>query len=106
MTDPKLSLVIETDAGCHNHRCEYNKATLNRIRRIQGQLDSLARMIETDEGSCEDRVVRARTIEKATASLIRHLIACYMDNTARHEMATDPDKVVDDINRIIELLSK
>jgi hypothetical protein len=29
-----------------------------------------------------------------------------MENTARHEMQTDPDKVVDDISRIIELLNK
>lgn len=87
-------------------RCDYNKQTLNRIRRLKGQLSSLEAMIEADEGSCEERVVRARTVEKGVASLIRHLVSCYMENTARHEMQTDPDKVVDDISRIIELLNK
>lgn len=93
----------------HDHigdRSEHNKQTLNRIRRLQGQLSSLERMIEADEGSCEDRVIRARTIEKGVSSLIRNLVSCYMDNTARHEMTNDPDKVVADMTRIIELLNK
>ncbi|QPC81834.1 metal-sensing transcriptional repressor [Phototrophicus methaneseepsis] len=87
-------------------RSEHNKQTLNRIRRLKGQLDSLERMIEADEGTCEDRVIRARTIEKGVTSLIRNLVSCYMDNTARHEMVDDPDKVVADMTRIIELLNK
>ncbi len=90
----------------HYDRTDHNRANINRIRRIQGQLESLAKMLEADEGSCEERVVRARTIEKGVTSLINHLVTCYVDNTARLEMETDPDKVSQDINRLLKLLNK
>lgn len=86
-------------------RCEYNQKTLNRIRRIQGQLAGLERMIAADEGTCEERVIRARAVEKGMTSLITHLVECYLVNTARHEMAEDPEKTTRDIARIFDLLN-
>ncbi len=96
----------EITHAAHYDRTDHNRANINRIRRIQGQLESLAKMLEADEGSCEERVVRARTIEKGVTSLINHLVTCYIDNTARLEMQTDPDKVSEDINRLLKLLNK
>lgn len=90
----------------HADRTDHNKANLNRIRRIQGQLNSLAQMIEADDGTCEERVVRARTIEKGMTSLISHLVQCHIENTARVSMETDPDQAVEEINRLIKLLNK
>lgn len=98
-----------TETSCettHGDRSEHNLANIHRIRRIQGQLESLARMIEADEGSCEDRVIRARTIEKGVTSLINHLVVCYIDNTAKYEMSDDPDKVSADLTRLLKLLNK
>jgi len=90
----------------HGDRTEHNQANLNRIRRIQGQLESLVKMIEADEGTCYDRVLRARTIEKGMTSLINHLVSCYIDNTAKLEMQHDPEKVSEDLARILKLLNK
>ncbi|GEM_PF-1125143 len=87
-------------------RHDHNKEALNRIRRIKGQLEGLERMIEADSGTCEDRVIRARTVEKGMTSLINHLVVCYLENTARHEMPDDPEKVIGDIERILNLLNK
>ena len=89
----------------HGLKCEYNTKTLHRIRRIQGQLAGLEKMIEADEGSCEERVIRARTIEKGMTSLITHLVECYLVNTARHEMADDPEKTTAELSRIFDLLN-
>ncbi len=87
-------------------KCEYNSKTLHRIHRIQGQLAALEAMIERDEGTCEERVVRARTVEKGMTSLITHLVECYLTNTARHEMQENPDKTTKDIARIFDLLNQ
>lgn len=95
--------LIETDE--HGLKCEYNTKTLHRIRRIQGQLNALEKMIEADEGSCEERVIRARTVEKGMTSLITHLVECYLVNTARHEMANDPEKTTTELSRIFDLLN-
>lgn len=86
-------------------RCEYNTRTLHRIHRIQGQLAALERMIEADEGTCEERVIRARAVEKGMTSLITHLVECYLDNTARYDMETDPEQVTRDLKRIFDLLN-
>jgi DNA-binding FrmR family transcriptional regulator len=86
-------------------RCEYNTKTLHRIHRIQGQLASLEQMIERDDGTCEDRVIRARAVEKGMTSLITHLVECYLVNTAHDQMQTDPDKTTQEIARIFDLLN-
>jgi DNA-binding FrmR family transcriptional regulator len=88
----------------HLPRCDHNRATLNRIRRIQGQLASLENMIAADAGTCEERVVRTRTIEKAVASLMIHLVDCYVRNTVRLEIEDDPDRAMNDILRLVQLL--
>jgi DNA-binding FrmR family transcriptional regulator len=89
----------------HGERCEYNKKTLNRIRRVKGQLSALERLIEQYEGSCEDRVIRARTIEKGITSLITHLVDCYVENTVQHEMQSDPKQAVKDLQNILRLMN-
>lgn len=86
-------------------RHDYNTKTLHRLRRIQGQLAALERMIEADEGSCEERVIQARAIEKAMTSLITHMVECYLVNTAREGMESDPDQTTEDIMRIVDLLN-
>jgi DNA-binding FrmR family transcriptional regulator len=86
-------------------KCEYNNKTLHRIHRIQGQLAALERMIDADDGTCEERVIRARAIEKGMTSLISHLVECYLVNTARFEMEDDPDATTRDLVRIFDLLN-
>lgn len=102
MTD---EIKIQVDAD-HSLKCEYNTKTLHRIRRIQGQLASLEKMIEADAGSCEERVIRARTIEKGMTNLITHLVECYLVNTARFQIEDDPDTATQDIVRIFDLLNR
>lgn len=99
----KIQLDQHNEIG---ERCDYNKDTLNRIRRIKGQLSALERLIEADEGSCEDRVLRARTVEKGMTSLITHLVDCYIENTAQYEMQSDPEQAVADLQKILKLINK
>ena len=87
-------------------RTEHNKVNLNRIRRIQGQLESLARMIEADEGTCEDRVIRARTVEKGVSSLINHMIECYVDNTIKYQLQNDPEAATEELSNLLKLINK
>ncbi len=86
-------------------KCEYNKKTLHRIHRIQGQLAALEAMIAADEGTCQDRVIQGRAIEKGMTSLISHMVECYLVNTARDEMTADPDNAVQELSRIFDLLN-
>lgn len=94
------------DCTDHGDRSEHNKQNLHRIRRIKGQLESLERLIECDEGTCEDRVVRARTIEKGVASLISNLIECHVENTIMHKMKDDPEAATEELSNLLKLVNK
>jgi len=98
---------MATEVHLHEHgeRQAYNRATINRIRRIQGQLSALESLIEADDGSCEERVLRARTIEKGLTSLINHLFDCYVENTLAGEMRADPGRAVTDMQKILKLIN-
>lgn len=89
----------------HAQRQDFNRKTVNRLRRIQGQLTALEDMISADEGSCEERVLRARTIEKGVTSLINHLFDCYIENTLQAEMNEDPAGAVSDLQKILKLVN-
>ncbi len=83
----------------------HNSKTINRIKRIQGQLRALEDVIAADAGSCEERVLRARTIEKGMSSLINHLFDCYIENTLQAEMGEDPAGAVSDLQKILKLIN-
>ena len=89
----------------HAERGEFNRKTINRIRRVQGQLSALEAMISADQGSCEERVLRARTIEKGMSSLINHLFDCYIENTLQHDLGADPQAALGDMQRILKLVN-
>ena len=105
MVDKDL-VTIEGVEKPHHDRSAHNKASLNRIRRLKGQLAALERIIEADDESCEKRVVRARTIEKGMASLINHLVVCHIENTAKIQMQDNPDEAVEEITRLLKLINK
>ena len=92
-------------ASQHAGRQAYNRKTVNRLRRIQGQLSALEDMISADQGSCEERVLRARTIEKGMSSLINHLFDCYIENTLQGELANDPAGAAAELQKILKLIN-
>ena len=86
-------------------KSERRRKTIHRIHRIQGQLTALERQIETDY-TCEDLVIQARAIEKATASLITHMVQGYLLHQVRETMIQDPDQAVQEIGRVFQLVNQ
>ena len=97
--------MVESVRQVESTREAHNSKTVNRIKRIQGQLKALEELIVADAGSCEERVLRARTIEKGMSSLINHLFDCYIENSLRHDLRADPEAAVDDLGRILKLIN-
>ena len=98
---------MATEIATHDHveRGAFNRKTINRIRRIQGQLSALESMISADDGSCEERVLRARTIEKGMSSLINHLFDCYIENSLAQDLGSDPQAALNDMQKILKLIN-
>jgi len=78
------------------------KKTIQRINRIQGQLNSLKAAIE-DGRDCEYRVTQALAIEKAVGSLMQHMVGGYLEHEARQLINEDPDEALRSIQRLVEL---
>jgi DNA-binding FrmR family transcriptional regulator len=83
---------------------QHNSNAVNRIRRIQGQLKSLARLLENDMGSCEEQLIRARTIEKAVSSLMNHLIVCHMTSDLQLDKPDASTRADKELGRLLKLL--
>lgn len=83
-------------------KAERQKKTIQRINRIQGQLNGLKTAIEEGR-DCEYRVTQALAIEKAVSSLMQHMVGGYLDHEARQLMDEDPDEALRSIKRLVEL---
>jgi DNA-binding FrmR family transcriptional regulator len=81
-----------------------NSDSVNRIRRIQGQLKSLARLLENDAGSCEEQLIRARTIENAVSSLMNHLIVSHVTSDLQLDKPDDSTTAGKELGRLLKLL--
>jgi DNA-binding FrmR family transcriptional regulator len=89
-----------------SHRDNHNKTNLDRIHRVQGQLARLEAMIAADDGTCEERVILARTIEKGMNSLITHLVECYIEHTALPQLQAQPQHALQDLTRVLHLMNE
>ena len=101
----KVCIMVEPAMQIESTRAAHNSKTINRIKRIRGQLNALEDLIAADAGSCEQRVLRARTIEKGMSSLINHLFDCYIENSLRHDLRSDPEAAAADLQRILKLIN-
>ncbi|MBZ0291657.1 MAG: metal-sensitive transcriptional regulator [Anaerolineae bacterium] len=81
---------------------ESRKQTIQRINRIQGQLNSLKTAIENDR-DCEYLVTQAHTIEKALSSLIIHMVEGYIEHQAKILVHEDAEEALRSIKRLFEL---
>lgn len=105
MEDILIEKPLQIDAH-HHDRTAHNKANLNRIRRIQGQLNKLAEVIEGDEKTCSERVIQARAIEKGMTSLINHLVTCHIENTIKYQLEHEPEEAREEIVQLVKLLNR
>lgn len=81
---------------------EQCRETIQRISRIQGQLNGLKKAIEDDK-NCEDLVIQAHTIEPAVSSLMLHLVSQYFEQKAIIQIIDDPKETLKNIERLFEL---
>ena len=78
---------------------ENRKKVLNRLRRIEGQIRGLERMVER-EAPCDDILTQ---LNAATAAMKKTGVAIIQANMRRcvKEAAGDPDKTIDDFQNAL-----
>ncbi|MCA9886340.1 MAG: metal-sensitive transcriptional regulator [Anaerolineae bacterium] len=83
-------------------KTERRKKTIQRINRIQGQLNGLKTAVESDT-ECEALVTQTHAIEKAVSSLMLHMIEGYLEHQGKDLVHQNPEEALDAIKRLFEL---
>ncbi len=123
MTDPKEMIempdnVAKADgktlqeAGCpccgprHKERSEEErKALLTRLRRVEGQIRGIEKMVEAD-AYCPDILVQVSAATSALNSFNKTLLACHIRGCVAEDIREGNDETIDELCRVLQKLMR
>lgn len=88
------------------HRTENERKTMiNRLRRIEGQVRGLEKMVEND-AYCTDIVTQVSAVQAALNAFSKQLLANHIQTCVIQDIRDGKDDVVDDLIHTIHKLMK
>lgn len=84
---------------------EIKKSNLHRLRRIEGQIRGLQRMVE-DDRYCADIIVQVAAVQEALRSVGRSLMRNHLHHCAAHALTGTPDEAHAMYDELLELIYK
>ena len=92
--------------GRHKHRSEEEeKALLNRLNRIEGQIRGLKEMLQND-AYCTDILVQVSAATAALNSFSKELLATHIKTCVADNIRNGNDEVVDELVCLLQKLMK
>ncbi len=76
---------------------------MNRLKRIEGQVRGLQRMLEED-AYCPDILTQASAVSSAMNSFCRVLLAAHVRTCVAHDLRAGRDETVDELMDILQKL--
>lgn len=98
----------EETCGCsrHKHRtAEEEKALLNRLNRIEGQIRGLKGMLEKN-AYCPDILTQAAAANAAVNAFCKELLADHIRTCVAENIRAGNDEVIDELVRTMQKLMK
>lgn len=100
----------ETKACCCSHKKkerspQEQKALLNRLSRIEGQIRGIRRMVEEDS-YCTDILTQSAAITAAMNAFNKELLANHIRTCVMDDIKAGKDETVDDLVATIQKLMK
>ncbi|MBQ2317473.1 MAG: metal-sensing transcriptional repressor [Lachnospiraceae bacterium] len=100
----------ETNACCCSHKkkersAQEQKALLNRLSRIEGQIRGIRRMVEEDS-YCTDILTQSAAITAAINAFNKELLANHIRTCVMDDIKAGKDETVDDLVATIQKLMK
>lgn len=80
-------------------------ANLNRLRRIEGQIRGLQRMVEEDR-YCADILIQVSAVNEALRTVSRGLLENHLRHCATHALHHSPEKAEAMYKEIVDLFSR
>lgn len=84
---------------------EIKKSNLHRLRRIEGQVRGLERMVEEDR-YCADIIVQVASVQEALRSVARSLMRNHLHHCAAHALHGTPSESHAMYDELLELIYK
>lgn len=90
----------------HKKRTEAEqKALLTRLRRIEGQIRGLEKMVEND-AYCPDILVQSSAATSALNSFNKVLLGCHIRSCVAEDIRAGKDETVDELCELLQRLMK
>ena len=88
-------------------KCEKDaKAVINRLKRIEGQVRGLIKMVE-DDRPCEDVLVQISSAKSALHKTGQVILECHLRHCVTHDIREgDEEKVIEGLLQVIEQFSR
>jgi DNA-binding FrmR family transcriptional regulator len=90
-----------TQRRAAHHSGETKRALVNRLRRIEGQIRGIARMVEEDV-YCDDVLNQVTSVEAALNGVRRRLLEAHIRSCVVEQIAEGELDVVDELMKTIE----
>lgn len=81
------------------------KRLLNRLKRIEGQVRGLQKMLEQD-AYCADILTQSAAVKAAVNAFNRDLLALHIHGCVANNIRNGDDSVIDELTGIVEKLMK
>lgn len=104
--DSAAEVVEAESSGKRKYRtAEEQKALLNRLRRIEGQVRGLEKMVE-ENAYCPDILMQASAVNSALNSFSKELLSKHMKTCVVHDIREGNDEVVDELLSTLQKMMK
>lgn len=84
---------------------EQKKALLNRLKRIEGQVRGIQKMIEEDS-YCNDVLIQSAAVNAAMNAFNRELLASHIRSCVARDLREGNDEVIDELTATLQKLMK
>lgn len=111
MKDKECSCRSEqnTEASCCERRKKRSeeefRSLMNRLKRIEGQVRGVEKMLEND-AYCPDILVQVSAINSALNSFNKELLASHMKSCVVNDIRAGNDEVIDELVTILQKIMK
>ena len=100
-------MAVKKGPGAHAHGVDLDikQATLARLKRIEGQVRGVHKMVE-EERYCADVLVQISSIQEALRGVSKELLRNHLKHCATHEMAQGGAQASQMVDELVELMHK
>ncbi len=84
---------------------EEQKALLTRLRRAEGQIRGIQKMVEND-AYCPDILIQVSAVTNALNSFNKELLACHVRSCVAEDIREGKDEAIDELVKVLQKLMK